>query len=129
MPKTGDLLYNCKSKCFKLLRSSASKLNKRFQVRLVRSTSGVQSYTIRFPGKSGLSRLPEVPGPTAFWDRALLYLTLCRRVALLYSSAYRSCQRLDPGPLLEAVDEVLPVLLVTTEDPQHAQSHGRHAEL
>src|SRR5208337_3185267 len=70
MPKSGDLLYNCKSKCLKLLRSSALKLNKRFQVRLVRSTSGVQSYTIRFPGKSGLSRLPEVPGPTAFWDRA-----------------------------------------------------------
>ena len=70
MPKSGDLLYNCKSKFLKMLRSWISKQDKRFQVRLVRSTSGVQRNTIRFPGKSGLFRLPEVPGPTAFWDRA-----------------------------------------------------------
>ena len=71
MPKSGDLLYNCKSKFLKMLRLWISKQDKRFQVRLVRSTSGVQRNTIRFPGKSGLFRLPEVPGPTAFWDRAL----------------------------------------------------------
>jgi len=70
MPKSGDLLYNCKSKFLKTLRSWISKQDKRFQVRLVRSTSGVQSHTIRFPGKSGLFGLPKVPEPTAFWDRA-----------------------------------------------------------
>ena len=60
-----------------MLRSWISKQDKRFQVRLVRSTSGVQRNTIRFPGKSGLFRLPEVPGPTAFWDRALWKVAWC----------------------------------------------------
>src|SRR5271157_1073738 len=65
MPKSGDLLYNCKSKFLKTLRSWISKQDKRFQVRLVRSTSGVQSNTIRFPGKSEtVATLP------AGWDSA-----------------------------------------------------------
>src|SRR5271157_115792 len=38
---------------------------------MVRFTSGVQSNTIRFLGKTGFFGLPEVPGSTAFWDRAL----------------------------------------------------------
>src|SRR5271166_1577028 len=37
---------------------------------MVRFTSGVQSNTIRFLGKTGFFGLPEVPGSTAFWDRA-----------------------------------------------------------
>src|SRR3974377_1572640 len=39
---------------------------------MVRFTSGVQSNTIRFLGKTGFFGLPEVPGSTAFWDQALL---------------------------------------------------------
>ncbi len=85
MPKSGDLLYNCKSKCLKLLHSWTSKQDKRFQVLLVRSTSGIQCNTIRFPGKSGLFRLPEVQGPTAFWDQILSYhhLSFSARIFLI----------------------------------------------
>jgi hypothetical protein len=65
MPKNGDLPYNCKSKFLRLLRSWTSKQDKRFQVRLVRSTSGVQSNTIRFPGK--WETIATLPGG---WDLA-----------------------------------------------------------
>ena len=76
MPKSGDLLYNCKSKFLKMLRSWISKQDKRFQVRLVRSTSGVTQYnqisrkiwpfptargarTDRFLGSAGVPRSPR----------------------------------------------------------------------
>src|SRR5271166_2770872 len=72
---------------------------------VVRFTSGVQSNTIRFLGKTGVFGLPEVPGSTAFWDRAqwpvssgrfwLFELRVSRHFSTFYGS---SVQTMDTEP-------------------------------
>ena len=79
----------------------------------VRSTSGVQSNTIRFLGESAFFSLPEVAGPTAIWDRSHLDLPNTSQGRQmdeeLFWSAYAraaSVPRLDKAATLIALEQL-----------------------
>ena len=63
---------------------------------MVRFTSGVQSNTIRFLGKTGFFGLPEVPGSTAFWDRARNAMAPLPNIVIVVDESTLDRLPLDP---------------------------------